>query len=99
MLKQFAFLAAHDDRIEEREISAENQRSQPRMRRNGNPQRENKAAEIERITGIGIRAAGGQQLLLVEVSGGRGSNQQAERAQRSAGGDAARRRTREPQDQ
>ncbi len=95
MPAEFEFFAAHDKRVDEREIREKENRGGPRTHGDGGAEGENAAAEIEGIARVGIGAGGGEDGLLVEVASGVRANDETDEANASANQDGARDGTRE----
>jgi len=85
MAAEFDFFAAHDERVNEREIQNKQDGGGPGV--HGNLRRrglQDAAAEVEGIAGAGVGAGGGEDGLLVEIAGGAGANGEAEEADTGA---------------
>jgi len=84
MAAEFDFFAAHDERVNEREIQKEQDGGGPGVHGHCGAEGEDAAAEVEGIAGAGIGAGGGEDGLLVEIAGGAGANGEAEEADTGA---------------
>jgi len=73
---QFAFFAAHDDGVEQGEIAEQEGRWDPRMGGDRHTQREDRAAEIERVASVGVGPRDREDRLFVEMACCQGTNEQ-----------------------
>ena len=78
MHAKFLFFAAHDDGVEQSEIAEQEERGDPRMGGDGDAQGEDRAAEIERVTRVGVGSCDRENRLFVEVACCQGTNEQAD---------------------
>jgi len=98
MAAEFDFFAAHDQGVDEGEIKKEQGGGEPGVHGDGGTEGEDAAAEVERIASAGVGAGGGEDGLLVEISGGVRANGEAEEADASADKNGAGRGARKKKD-
>jgi hypothetical protein len=70
MLLEFALFPAHDNGIEQREVTKQDHRGNQGICRHGSSDDKDKTAQIERIARVGVRSGNGEHLLLMQVAGG-----------------------------
>ncbi|OLE86098.1 MAG: hypothetical protein AUG07_03140 [Acidobacteria bacterium 13_1_20CM_2_60_10] len=73
MAAELGFFTAHDDRIKHREISTNQEGGEPRIRNHSETESEDRAAEIERVARVGIRAGDSERFLLAQITGSIGT--------------------------
>jgi hypothetical protein len=94
---QLTLFTFHHDRVEQREICAQQQRGDPRVSCHSGAQCQNRAAKIQRIARVRVRTVLRQDLLFVQISRSPTADQQSRGTDRRSSSNACGGRPREPQ--
>ena len=86
---QVGFFGADDGKIDGEEQNDHDGRNPETARGDGESERDDERSEIKRIARVGVRAGGGELLVLVDVSGGERADENAGSGEDQAGDDRA----------
>ena len=92
---QVGFFGADDGKIDGEEQDDHDGRDPEAARGDGESEGDDEGSEIERVARVGVGAGGGELLVLVDVSGGEGADEDAGSGEEEAGGDRGPGRMRE----